>query len=149
MARPEGTLAGGARGRSATGGLENVGLADWAPDGGSLAVLRERDGRSILEFPIGKEIYSSPFEISYFRVAPDGRSIALIEDGPQGGKITLVESGGGDRVLVEGASYIDSLAWHPSGREVWFSAVDLERGYELRAVVPAHPGSIRADLGSA
>jgi Tol biopolymer transport system component len=135
-----GTAGGGTLARVALAGgaprevLEDVGLADWAPDGGSLAALRERDGRSVLEFPIGKEIYSSPWDVTAFRVAPDGRSIALIEDGPQGGRITLVESGGGNRVLVEGALYIDSLAWHPSGREIWFSAVDPERGYELRAV---------------
>jgi len=134
-----GTVGGGTLARVPIAGgaprevLENVVLADWAPDGGSLAAVRVRDGRWILEYPLGKELYSSESEIGAFRVAPDGRSIALIESGPWD-KIIQVESGGGNRVLVPGESDIDSLAWHPGGREVWFEAVDPERGFELRAV---------------
>src|SRR5215468_8301889 len=52
--------------------LENVQEADWAPDGKSLAVVREVAGRYRLEFPIGKVLYETSGWISYPRVSRQG-----------------------------------------------------------------------------
>ncbi len=61
--------------------LENVGVADWAPDGQSLAVAHEVDGKVRLEYPIGTVLYESPGWISDIRVNPDGDRV-LIADNP-------------------------------------------------------------------
>ncbi|MEZ4387428.1 MAG: protein kinase [Candidatus Krumholzibacteriia bacterium] len=61
--------------------LENVGVADWAPDGLTLAVAHEVDGKVRLEFPIGTVLYESPGWISDVRINPDGDRV-LIADNP-------------------------------------------------------------------
>jgi len=109
--------------------LENVLSADWAPDGASLAVLREADGKVVLEYPIGKRLYSG--DIGIPRVSPDGKRIALIE----GKGLALVDAAGNHKTLAGGFIYVDSLAWHPSGKEVWFAAVQ-----------PSGTGIFAADL---
>ena len=100
---------------------ENVASADWLPDGSNLAVVRRVEGKTVLEFPLGKRVYSPGIEIAFPRVAPDGRAVALIE----GSTIVTVDATGKRTVLVpQGFIYIDSIAWHPSGREIWFAASD-------------------------
>ncbi len=61
--------------------LENVGVADWSPDGKALAVSHEVDGEVRLEYPIGTVLYESPGWISEIRVHPDGDRV-LIADNP-------------------------------------------------------------------
>jgi hypothetical protein len=39
--------------------VEQVQWADWAPDGSSLAVVRDVGGRNRLEFPVGKVLYET------------------------------------------------------------------------------------------
>ncbi len=108
--------------------LDGVSTADWAPDGEGLAVLHEVDGRVVLEFPIGKPLYTG--DIFFPRVAPDGKSIALIE----GPTVALVDIAGNHRTLAEGFIFVDSLAWHPSGNEVWAAGVRPELGTGIFAL---------------
>ncbi|HSB36849.1 MAG TPA: protein kinase [Thermoanaerobaculia bacterium] len=103
--------------------LENVISADWAPDGVRLAVLRETGGKVALEYPIGKRL--SSVDGGFPRVSPDGRSVALIERGPS---VALFDTSGKHRTIAQGFIYVDSQAWHPSGKEVWFAAVHPETG---------------------
>ncbi len=107
--------------------LENVEAADWAPDGERLAVLREIDGKSSLEFPIGKRLYAG--DIGFPRVSPDGGRVAFIE----GSSVAVVDAAGTRTTLAAGFIYVDSLAWHPSGREVWFDAIRPDTGTALFA----------------
>jgi Tol biopolymer transport system component len=102
--------------------LEEVEAADWAPDGATFAVLLSRNGRTVLEFPIGRPIHESSVGLEMPRVSPDGRSVAVIERGGGGPQdaILLVDAQGKSRTLTQGA-IIDSIAWHPSGRELWFA----------------------------
>ena len=37
--------------------MENVGAADWMPDGKNLAIVRLQESQNILEFPTGNEVY--------------------------------------------------------------------------------------------
>jgi hypothetical protein len=113
--------------------LENVVAADWAPEGNNLAVVRLLEGTEILEFPIGKRLHSAP-GLALPRVSPDGAHVAVIESDQAGTWIDLIDTTGSRKVLATGFVYLDTLAWHPSGREVWFTAVDSKTGTGMHAV---------------
>ena len=98
--------------------LEDVVMADWAPNGEDLAVLRRVGGVFQLEYPIGKTLLASP-GVEVPRVSPDGATIAVVDHIEHG--ISLVDRSGAKRPLIRGWDYVDSLAWHPSGKEVWFA----------------------------
>jgi Tol biopolymer transport system component len=105
--------------------LAEVNAADWSPDGRELAVAHEAKGRSLLEFPPGKVIHEPEGVLGELRFSPDGRQIAFWEYVPSGPRVAVVSSdGSGRRVLSDGwriASF--GLAWSPSGREIWFTAI--------------------------
>ncbi len=106
--------------------LESVRAADWAADGASLAVVRTVDGRSRLEFPIGRTLVEMPSGfLSHPRVSPRGDLVAFIEHpmrGDDGGAIAVVDRDGRRRVLAPGWISVRGLAWSPDGSEVWFTA---------------------------
>jgi len=118
----EAALAGGAARPTLEGDIE---AADWAPggEGDRLAVARE--GR--LEFPVGKVLYDpGPGKsIRSPRFSPDGKSIAFIEELGGLNAISVVDLAGHKRVLSKGWESTPSLAWHPSTREIWFSAREV------------------------
>ncbi|MGH9496589.1 MAG: protein kinase domain-containing protein, partial [Candidatus Sulfotelmatobacter sp.] len=62
--------------------LDDVEWADWSPDGTSIAIVHEVEGRKRLEYPLGKMIYQAPGWIGNPRIAPDGKIIAIV-DHPQ------------------------------------------------------------------
>jgi len=102
--------------------LENVMVADWAPDGQSLAVAHEVDGVVRLEYPIGTVLYESPGWISNLRVNPDGDRI-LISDNPVRGDnfahLRVVDRDGN----VDSLSQISSwgAVWGPDGETIYSS----------------------------
>jgi eukaryotic-like serine/threonine-protein kinase len=98
--------------------LEDVVMADWAPNGDDLAVLRLSGGLFQLEYPIGKKLLAST-GVEIPRVSPDGATIAVVDHSEHG--ISLVDRSGVKKPLTRGWTYVDSLAWHPSGKEVWFA----------------------------
>jgi Tol biopolymer transport system component len=111
--------------------------ADWSPDGTTLAVVHEVDGRKRLEFPLGKVIYEADGWIGNLRVAPKGDLLAFI-DHPQprddGGSVAIVDLAGKKKTLSEGWDSIQGLAWSPKGDEVWFSATRTGGDRSLFAV---------------
>jgi eukaryotic-like serine/threonine-protein kinase len=134
-ARLHGTLA-----RVALGGgvprqvVEGVQAADWGAGGTTLAVVREAEGKSRLEYPVGQVIYSSEGWISHPRVSPDGKLVAFLEHpqtGDDGGAVALVDQEGKKRLLAQGFVTAWGLAWAPEGDEVWFTA---SRAWSLRAL---------------
>jgi hypothetical protein len=127
-------LAGGAR-RDL---LEGVVDADWIPGTDNLAVVRvrETDGMSDVEFPLGKKVYSARAVWS-LRVSHDGRRIAFFE-GPgvfetqPEAMITVVDVTGGKSTVTRGWAGI-GLAW-ASDSEIWFSATRGDHAPQLEAV---------------
>ena len=110
---------------------EDVDSADWLPDGTTLAAVRRVEGKTVLEFPVGKRVYSPGVDISFPRVSPDGRSVALIE----GPNIVVIDAAGKRTVpLSHGVSFVDSIAWHPSGREIWFAGTGTSGHFGMYAV---------------
>jgi Tol biopolymer transport system component len=105
--------------------LEQVQWADWAPDGNTLAVVRDLGGRNRLEFPIGKPLYQTGGWIGHPRVSPKGDYIAFADHPLQGddsGSLAVVDMAGNKRLLSGQWFTIQGLAWSPDGKEVWFTA---------------------------
>ena len=116
---------------------ENVISADWSPDGNSLAVVRFRDGRVSLEYPLGKILYQTEGWISDARVSPDGERVAFI-DHPilydSRGSVEVVDRGGNRKILTTTFSDVLGLCWHPSRNEILFTGSDLHLSSNLMAV---------------
>jgi eukaryotic-like serine/threonine-protein kinase len=117
--------------------FEDVVSADWSPDGRSLALVRAPDWRHRLEFPAGKVLYEAPGWISLARVSPQGDAVAILDHpqfGDDAGAVALVDRNGKRTTLSDGWVSIQGMAWSPSGREVWFTAVEAGGGRALHAV---------------
>ena len=105
-------IAGGAPREIAT----DVQLADWAPDGRQMAVIRNNR----LEFPLGKVIYTpARGQIAVPRVSPAGNRIAFLNLG--GRRVHVVDLSGKERFVSRQLGPV-SLVWSPSGDEIWVSA---------------------------
>ncbi len=103
----------------------DVYMADWSPDGRSIAAIREEKGRFRIEYPVGQVIYETTHWMSQIRVSPDDRRLAFFEHpfgGDNGGDLVVFERGAGPRVLVRNLTTATALAWH-SPSELWFSAI--------------------------
>jgi serine/threonine protein kinase/Tol biopolymer transport system component len=105
--------------------LEQVQWADWAPDGTSLAVVRDMGGRNRLELPVGKPLYQTGGWIGHPRVSPKGDYVAFADHPLQGddsGSLAVVDLAGNKKMLSTQWFTIQGLAWSPDGKEIWFTA---------------------------
>ena len=119
--------------------LENVSDADWGPDGESMAVVRNVDGHSRLEYPVGNVLYQTDVRPPQFlRVSPDGKLVAFFEMDEIGDYSAFVIGPNQPKLaLSKGWRVIGGLAWSPSGNEIWFSANQTGSDPALRAVTLA------------
>ncbi len=111
--------------------------ADWSADGQTLAITRDHGGKTDLEYPLGKPIYSVPGWLSHPRIAPDGKSIAVLHHpvrGDDGGYVEVVDLAGKPTVLTKPYASIGGLAWRPDGREIWFAGARIGFNRYLNAV---------------
>jgi serine/threonine protein kinase/dipeptidyl aminopeptidase/acylaminoacyl peptidase len=113
--------------------LEDVYLADWSPDGKSLAVVRDIGGKNRLEYPAGRvlhenDMFTYPHRIS---ISPSGDRVAFVF------KFYLYVSDpdGQVRNLRERAL---EVTWSRARNEIWFNSV-AGGTTELFAVVPGRP----------
>ena len=117
--------------------LEQVLWADWSPDGTQFLAVRDVQGRSRLEFPIGKVLYETAGWISHPRISPKGDRIAFLDHptrGDDGGDVAAIDLSGVKETLSEGWMSEQGLAWRPSGDEVWFTATRVGSNRALHAV---------------
>ncbi|MGB6386210.1 MAG: protein kinase, partial [Terriglobales bacterium] len=117
--------------------MENVEFADWSPDGDTLAVVRQEQGRHRLEFPPGKVLYQADGWIGHIRISPKGDTIAFIDHpqlGDDGGSVAVVDLAGKTKTLSTGWDSVQGLAWSPDGAEIWFSATRTGGDRSLYAV---------------
>jgi Tol biopolymer transport system component len=117
--------------------LDKVEQADWAPDGNSLAVVHLVEGKSRLEYPVGKILYATAGWISHVRFSPKGDRLAFIDHplrGDDGGTISVVDLNGKKADLTERWASAWGLAWSSSGDEVWFTATATGFSRSLRGV---------------
>jgi Tol biopolymer transport system component len=139
------SIAGGAAPREV---LEGVQWADWAPDGESLAIVRDVGPVNRLEYPIGTLLYQTTGWISHPRVSPRGDRIAFLDHpvkNDDGGMVAVVDRKGNRETLSKVFAGLQGLAWSPSGNEVWFTgAVFGIRN--LYSVTPSGRERVRARL---
>jgi len=119
--------------------LEDVQDADWSPSGRDLAVVRWMDGRSRLEFPIGKVLYepAAPAWISSVCVGPQADRIAFLEHpvaGDERGSIAVVDLGGRKQVLADGFVSTMGLYWPAGGDELWLFGSRLDAPDEMHVL---------------
>ena len=105
--------------------LKDVQLADWSPDGATLAIVRLAEGRSRVEFGVGKVIYQTSDRIGALRISPRGDLIGFAERPPGfagGWSVGIADLKGKKKILSSGwaGEFID-LAWSGSGDEIWFN----------------------------
>jgi Tol biopolymer transport system component len=119
---------------------EHIEQAEWAPDGERLALVREAEERTRLEFPAGKVLYETSGHISYPRFSADGDSIAFFDHplpGDDRGSVALVDLAGNVRTLSPGWESVQGLAWSADGKEIWFTATGGGQLRSLYAVTTA------------
>ena len=122
--------------------LENVQDADWAADGGSLAVVRyvpdNRHWR--LEYPIGKVLFDSINWISHPKISPDGKWVAFADHentgGDDEGSVAVIAADGTskEKKLSSGWNSLQGIFWSPRGDEIWFSSTNSGSAADPRAV---------------
>jgi len=117
--------------------LEDVEEADWAPDGSDLAIIREVNGKSRLEYPVGKVLYETAAYVSDLRFSPQGDRIAFM-DHPikydDRGVVAVVDLSGKKTDLAGGFWGMEGLAWSKDGGEIFFSASASGANYLPRGV---------------
>src|SRR3984893_5751440 len=117
--------------------LENVQWADWSPDGGNLAVVRDVGGRNRLEYPVGKVLYETGGWISHPRISPKGEMVSFLDHSLQGddsGSVAIVDLSATKKKLSGDWYSVQGLAWSADGREVWFTATETGLDRDLSAV---------------
>jgi Tol biopolymer transport system component len=102
----------------------NIAYADWSPDSKQLAIVVDAPNDARLEFPPGHILYQQNSGwLGHPRFSPDGTLIAF-ENHPldsDDGSIDVVDLQGKRRIITKGWLSIEGLAWHPSGKELWFA----------------------------
>ncbi len=117
--------------------MDNVEWADWSPDGNTLAIVRQEQGRHRLEFPPAKLLYEADGWIGHIRISPKADTIAFIDHpqlGDDGGAVAIVDLAGKKTTLCTGWDSIQGIAWSPAGDEIWFTATRTGGDRSLYAV---------------
>jgi hypothetical protein len=117
--------------------LESVSLAEWDPEGRDLAVVRQVNGHTHLDYPIGKTLYEPGGTILSLRFLPDGRLVCLetlrVDALPYA--ISLLDRQGKRTVLSDEWQLGWSLlGWSERTQEVWFAAARADEDLALYAV---------------
>lgn len=105
--------------------LEDVQWADWAPDGTSMAIVRNIGGKTRLEYPIGTTLYETGGWISHPRISPRGDVVAFFDHpllGDDSGSLMIADRTG--RLTTLSTDWITAygISWSPDGSEIWFTA---------------------------
>jgi dipeptidyl aminopeptidase/acylaminoacyl peptidase len=113
--------------------LQDVFAADWGPTADDLAVVRRApSGFQRLESPVGRVLHEAQ-SIQSPRISPEGKHLAYLADG----KLIVVERATGTTVLRGPWAVTNSagsLAWAPSGGEIFVQAGPHPDEVSLRAV---------------
>ena len=127
-------------GGQSRGLLENVLYADWSPDGSEMAITRQVNGNTRIEYPVGKVLLEGKWIHPAIRISPDGSSVAFTRYA--NGSAVRVDTIGRDGVVhqigvVSGQTFgpgAGTLTWSGDGREIWFRSYDENTRNTILAV---------------
>ena len=126
----------------------DVRVADWAPDGETMAIVRDTGGFDQLEYPVGTSLYRTSGYVSHVRVSPDGARVAFMDHQTRWddrGWVKILNRGvAGEPTTLAGEFPGQvGLAWTRDGSTVVLSASVAGEDLGLRAVAIASPGRDR------
>jgi hypothetical protein len=103
--------------------MEHVALAEWAPDGDSLALVTDSEGVARLEFPRGTTLFETSGLIPAFRFSPRGDRIAFLHQPVRGqGVAQLMITAFKEKPLALGRQFspggLAAIAWDPKGEHI-------------------------------
>jgi len=128
--------------------LENVGWADWSPDGSSIAVAHRVNGKDQLEYPPGKVLRETRGYFSHLRISPRNDRIAFLEHtifGDNRGVVAVTDlKNGKTTILTDEWPQVEGLAWSPGGDEIWFTG--YKRGERMKLFGVTERGVMRQIL---
>lgn len=118
--------------------LGDTSAADIGPDG-TLAVVRQAEGRDRVEWPPGRVVFAGPQAgwIGDLRISRNGSRIAFLVHpviGDNRGSLYTADRDGSVRRLGEEWFGIQGTAWEPEGREIWFAAWRSQTDHGLYAM---------------
>jgi hypothetical protein len=105
--------------------------ADWLADGSSLMVLREVNGKDVIELPTRRR---SRVRDGISDAAGHRVGTSALQEVRRPRRVPVVDLSGKKRVLTKGWISVDNLAWAPSGREIWFGSIGHGHGQATNAV---------------
>ncbi len=115
--------------------MTGVREADWAPDGESLAVIKDLgNGSDQLEYPEGTALYDARGYLSDVRVSHDGSHVAFVEHAirfDDRGTVKSVDRGKRITELTPELGAIQGVAWSPDDAAVFYAGTDAERRSSL------------------
>jgi serine/threonine protein kinase/Tol biopolymer transport system component len=117
--------------------LAGVTWADWTPDGRELAAIRLTQGTYRLEFPIGKELYTTSGWLEGLAFSPRGDRLAFTEHpilGIEAGVLKVIDLEGRATTISSNWKTIRGISWSPRGDEIWFTASQTGKNCSLYAV---------------
>ena len=117
--------------------LEDVGSADWSPDGKVLAAIHVVEGKYRIEYPIGKVLYETDGFLSNVRVSPGGERIAFLEHpsrDSQRGSVCVVDKEGHKKNLTGEYSAVNQIVWGRDGDLVFFGGQLFGKGRDFKVV---------------
>jgi serine/threonine protein kinase len=106
---------------------EDVVEADFTP-GGEIVAARLVHDMMVVEYPLGRAVYTGPGRIDSLRVAPDGESVAFVEhpiSNDDAGRVCTVSRAGAYACRTDAHwLFMNSLVWAPDGGAIWFSGIE-------------------------
>ncbi|HEX8252317.1 MAG TPA: protein kinase [Thermoanaerobaculia bacterium] len=100
---------------------EHVRTADWSPDGANLAIIRENEKQTRVEYPIGTVKYETQRAVSYVRVSPDGKRLLIVERVSGEYDLALIDNGKPEAIARGWPRGVNGVAWSGDGKEIWLS----------------------------
>ena len=125
------------------GELVSYGGAQWSADGKSLWVTTDRDSEfqrlALLDVATGKHRYYTsdvPWDVDFYDVAPDGRTIAVVtnEDGISRLRLVDAASGASRTMSALPVGVIGPLEWHSNGRDLGLSLMSARSPSDMYSV---------------
>ena len=113
---------------------DSVLTADWAPDGQSMAIIRQQGEEKRVEYPIGSVRYRTPRDIRDVRIAPDGKRLAILESLKGEWELAIIDNAAPVTIARGWARGATGIAWSGDGTEVWVSGTNNSAPPALYAV---------------